>query len=67
MDTKIKSTSTKDRHIGQKTRVEQVIDLIKRIERADNLASIDIQKKVGEKLQILPGNQTGVVSSLSLR
>jgi hypothetical protein len=48
-------------------RVEQVIELIKKIEKADNLASIENQKVTGERLQILPGNRTGVVTSLSLR
>lgn len=48
-------------------RFEQVMELINKIEKAENLFSLENQKRIGEKLQILPGNQTGVVTSLSLR
>ncbi len=49
------------------TRFEQVMELINKIKKAENLSSLENQKRISEKLQILPGNQTGVVTSLSLR
>lgn len=54
--------------IKQKTtRFEQAMELINKIKKAENLSSLENQKRISEKLQILPGNQTGVVTSLSLR
>ncbi len=46
-------------------RTEEVIALIQKIEKAERLSTIGAEKqKHTERLQILPGNQTGIVSSL---
>lgn len=54
---------------GEKTstkRMVEVIELIRKIENAEKIAGIDSQKQQSsDRLQILPGNQTGIVSSLS--
>lgn len=46
-------------------RKDKVIDLIKRINEAEKLSSIAVEKQQEtDRLQILPGNRTGVVFSL---
>lgn len=46
-------------------RTEEVIALIRKIEKAEKLSTVGLEKqKHTERLQILPGNQTGIVSSL---
>lgn len=46
-------------------RAEEIIELIQKIDKADNLTSTENNKEQKhKKLQILPGYQTGVVSLL---
>lgn len=46
-------------------KIEDTLELIKRIEKADKFASSEVVRKTSsEKLQILPGYQTGIVSLL---
>jgi len=46
-------------------RTGEVMELIRRMEKAEKLSSIAAEKQQGAGgLQILPGNQTGVVFSL---
>lgn len=54
------------REFGSSThRTEEVMELIKKMEKAEKLSSITTEKQQRtERLQILPGNQTGVVFSL---
>ncbi len=45
-------------------RTEEVIALIQKIEKLEKLSTTGIEKqKIEERLQILPGNQTGIVLS----
>lgn len=54
-----KELESSTRHTGE------VMELIKRMEKAEKLSSITAEKQQRtERLQILPGNQTGVVFSL---
>lgn len=46
------------------SRIEEIIELVNKIEKADNLISSESKTQKDQKLQILPGNQTGVLSSL---
>lgn len=63
-DINIKLKASKHRTTYSESRLKETLELIKRIERADKLAIGVSKEQFSEKLQILPGYQTGVVSSL---